>query len=552
MFRKVKAISRLWLVILMLISFTLGTFISYLWVMGSYYNMPENTTLLIVTDAKFSVNNSRYFNVTILNPSNSISDINITAIRLSIEGNNETYDVTKAQPSLPYLMRRGSEQTFKCVKNWGEFAGKTVRIEPVALNASTKSYSYKTPTVKLSVHPSFDPSESVRYFRLTVKSSQESEINLTISDMMLFGASISENVTPKLPQTLPPNEEITFQCNYNWEGLRGQNVTLTVKTSEGYETKYTTNELSGAYLVIKEVKFDETNTIYFNVTIQNVEDSTTAPTLSRVNLTLPGETPFIINTIPPLNITPIFIPPNQSITLRCLWDWNSHRNETIMVDVYTKQGFAASKTVKTLPAIVWNITDVKFDLDDMGRFSVNVTNTLCSLQEINVTKIRFNQNVTIMDPPFAVLAAGGKKMFNCEWNWTSFRGENVTITVHTKDGLEVSERVILPSVGLKILGTPVRGKTSVGVLYINITISNSNFSTRNVTITQITVETENATYTIDGALSYPQLVPNGYILVRGENVTIVCPWNWIPYLGRRLTVTIHTAEGFQASRTWQV
>ncbi|MCK4474695.1 hypothetical protein KAU30_02535, partial [Candidatus Bathyarchaeota archaeon] len=249
--------------------------------MGSYYNMPENTTLLIVTDATFPVNNSRYFNVTILNPSNSISDVNVTAIRLIMEENNETYEITDVEIdgepiSFPYEIRRGTEQTFKCKRNWSDFAGKLVRIQPVTITASTKSYLYKVPTVKLIVDPSFDPSESVQYFMLTVKNTQESEINLTISEITLFEISISENLTAngskiELPQTLPPNAAITFQCNYNWQGLRGQNVTLTVKTSEGYETKYTTNELRGAVLEIKEIKFNETDCTYFNVTIENVE-----------------------------------------------------------------------------------------------------------------------------------------------------------------------------------------------------------------------------------------------------------------------------------------
>jgi len=251
MFRNVKAISRLWVVVLMLISFTLGTLVSYLWVMGSYYNMPENTTLLIVTDAKFPVDNSRHFNVTILNPSNSISDVKVTAIRLIMEESNETYKITDVEIdgepiSFPYEIKIGTEQTFKCNRNWSDFTGKLVRIEPVTIASSTKSGLYKVPTVRLTVNPSFDPFESVQYFMLTVESPPESEINLTISDITLFETSMSENLTSngskiELPQTLPPNGSIPFRCNYNWEELRGQNVTLTVKTAEGYEVTIDVN-----------------------------------------------------------------------------------------------------------------------------------------------------------------------------------------------------------------------------------------------------------------------------------------------------------------------
>ena len=177
-----KAVSTFILIILILCSAVFGALVSYLWVMANYYNMPD-TTLLIVTNAVFPgppTINLTYFNVTILNPSNSISDVNITAIRLSVEGRDESYDINETEPEpLPFLIRRGTEQTFKCKKNWSNFAGEIVRIEPVAVNASTKSYSYATTRVKLNLTPTFDESQSVEYFNLTMENSAESIINLT-------------------------------------------------------------------------------------------------------------------------------------------------------------------------------------------------------------------------------------------------------------------------------------------------------------------------------------------------------------------------------------
>lgn len=550
-----KAVSTFTLIILMLCSLVFGALLSYMWVMSSYYNMPEDATLLIVTDAVFPVNDATYFNATVLNPSNSISDVNITAIRLSVEGKGEVYDITSAEPEpLPFLIRRGTEQTFKCKKNWSNFAGETVRIEPVAANTSTKSYSYTTPNVKLKLTPNFDVTQSVEYFNLTIENSAESIINLTISQVTIFDSAI--NTTPPLPHVLSPDQTETFRCERNWEDLMGVNATIKVTTKEGYESTYTTNELLGAALYIDEIKFDYEDTSYFNLTVSSSQYSTAIPILSKINLTLQDNTTITLNTNPPLDIIPVYVPINQSLTIKCYWNWSQRRNETITVSAYTKQGFTVpTRTEGTPTVVVWNITDVNFDLDYPDHFLVNVTNMPCSLNEINVTGILIDGNATLMDPPYAVLTNGKQMTFNCSLSWGYLIGKNVDVTVLTEDGSNVSRIIAISSVGLKMVGKPVVSELPVPELnitipYVNITIWNSNNSLQNVTVTRITFETENSTYEIDGSLTYPQLVPNGYVLKAGENATVVCLWNWSSFLGFRLKVTIYTAEGYKISETW--
>jgi hypothetical protein len=530
--------------------------------MGNYYNMPEDTTLLIVTNVIFPgppAIDLTYFNVTILNPSNSISDVNITAIRLSVEEKNEVYNITATDPEpLPFLIKRGTEHTFKCKKNWSDFAGETVRIEPVAVNASTKSYSYTTPRVKLNLTPNFDVTKSVEYFDLAIEN-MGSIINITLSEIMLFGTSIKENVTPSLPYVLPPNQSETFRCDYNWESLRKQNVTITVESSEGYEKVYTTNELLGAVLSIQEVKFDYTDVMYFNLTISNSEDSTASATINRINLTLQdGTTVVINNTIPPITIQSIFntIRSNETKTFKCFWNWTQHRNETLTINAYALEGFTIpSKTTQTPPAVVWNITEVSFDLDDVAHFLVNVTNMRCSLHEINITKIMLDKNETIIDPPVTI-QPGEQKAINCTLYWEDWINKTATITVLTKS-MNVSKIMKISPVGLKLLGDDFIFSdlhdqyTNVTIPYVNVTISNSINSLQNVTIIRIIFETQNKTYEIDSALTYPKLAPSGYILRKGENSIITCLWNWVLYLGSYpIKVTVYTAEGFQVSRTW--
>jgi hypothetical protein len=533
-----KAVSTLTLIVLMLCSAVFGAFVSYLWVMSSYFNMPEDTTLLIVEDVVFPVFDARYFSVTILNPSNSISDVNITAIRLGVVGKNEVYNVTKAGPALPFPLKIGTKQTFNCNWNWGNFAGETLRIEPVAANASTKSYSYVTPRVKLKLTPKFDPSQSIEYFNLTVEN-YASIINLTISKIIVLDDSMTPmNITPSLPYVLSPDQTEIFRCDWNWENYRGENVTITVETSEGYESVYTTNELPGAALYIDEVKFDYTDTKYFNLTISSSEYSTATAMINRVNLTLTNETTIILDTIPPLDIIPIPIPPNESLTIRCIWNWNTHRNETVTVRVYTNQGFIVpSKIVITPPATVWNITDVKFDLDDIEHFLVNVTNTPCSLQSINVTQIRFNENVTEITPSSWRISAGEERLFGCAFNWTSFKGESVVIMVCTADELNISRSITLPSVELKIINASF--ETSEGSRYFNVTIENVKESLLDVTVARIVVSLENETvYESKGV---------GILIEVGKNLTLTFSLNWSSYENEDVTISVYTEEGFEAT-----
>jgi len=530
-----KAVSTLTLIVLMLCSAVFGALVSYLWVMSSYYNMPENTTLLIVEDVVFPISNARYFNATILNPSNSASDATITAICLSIEGKNEEYNVTTTEPELG-VIRRGTKQTFECLKNWSNFAGETVTIEPVAANASTKSHSYVIPRVKLELTPNFDVSQSVEHFNLTIENSAEFNVSLEILEIMVFDLPI--NVTPSLPLTLSVNQTEIFRCDYNWENYWGQNVTITVETAEGYKSVYITNELLGAALYIDEVKFDYTDTTYFNLTISSFEYSTATVMVNSVNLTLPDETTIILDTTPPLDIIPIPIPPNESLTIKCIWNWNTYRNETITVRIYTKQGFIVpSKIVITPPYIVWNITDVKFDLDDIEHFLVNVTNTLCSLQSINVTQIRLNENVTEIIPSSLRISAGEERQFSCAFNWTGLKGENSTLMVCTADGLNFSKSVTLPSVKLKIIN--VSFKTSEGGRYLNITVENVNESLLDVTVARIVVSLENETvYESKGI---------GTLIEVGENLTLTFSLNWSSYENEEVTISVYTEEGFEAT-----
>ncbi len=561
--RETKAISSLILILIILCSVIFGALVSYMWVMANYYNMPEDASLLVVENLEFSVADFTSFNVTVLNPSNSALDANITNFVLRVETQGQFYVVPSTYPSVPFVIARGTRQSFKCMLNWSNMTGNVIRVEPVAGYASTRSPLYSLPYASLTATPNFDATETVDYFNLTLNSDQYSETNLTISEIQIFSDTINAT-TPLLPYVLQPNTTQVFRCYRNWNDLRGQNVTITVKSAEGYELDLPTGNLLGAALSIADVEFDYSESTYFNMTIASSEDSTTGATINAINLTQQdGKTLSIRSKFPPLNTLFSTISPNQSLTFICDWAWTQHHDENITINAYTRQDFVVqNKTVSTPPAIVWNVTDVNFDLNNLEHFTVNVTNTPSSLHEVNITGILLNGNGTITDPPSAILANGNQMMFNCSFDWKSLRGNNAVVTVLAEDGTNVSTNVALPIVGLKLLGDSfVYGSLNDQypditipflIPYFNVTVTNSNNSLiENLTITRIVLQTRNDTYEIDYDLTVPRLGPNGYTLKKGDTVTILCFWDWTRYLTTdHVEVTVYTAEGFQASRTW--
>ena len=162
------AITNLFMVLLILASLIIGALISYMWVMAAFWNMPQNVTTMVVEDAVFPSGDFTYFNVTVINPSNSISDLNLTAFKVVDEAKNQTYDVPTTNPAVPFNMTIGTRQTFRCNMNWGDFAGESVRIEPVAGNTSILSGEYVPPQAKLVIS-GFNASENIQYFNLTVQ-----------------------------------------------------------------------------------------------------------------------------------------------------------------------------------------------------------------------------------------------------------------------------------------------------------------------------------------------------------------------------------------------
>jgi uncharacterized protein YjbI with pentapeptide repeats len=544
-----RAVSTFLLILMIFASLIIGGLISYIWVMTSYYNMPANSSFLSVENVVFPKDNFTYFNVTVLNPSNSASDLNITGFRVVVESENETFTVGTAEPALPFLLRIGTKQDFTCLQNWSNFAGENVTVEPLcAPGTSTPSPTCATPMVRLTLF-SFSTAEDVRHFNLTVENSPESVINLTVTDIRVFDVSV--NSTPSLPAFFLIGWQQVFRCAYDWVDLSGQNLTITVFTDVGFEQVYETSTIQSAFLSVDKVSFDNASAEYFNITVKSLPASTISATLSGVNLTLADNTTLALSTYPILSVPIVLVVPNRTQSIMCFWNWSAHRNERIVVQAFTVQGFTVqSITVTTPPAVIWSVENVQFDLADLEHFSVNVTNAPVSLGEINITEVDFNGTTTSIVP--TVVPSNSSNVVVCGFNWTGFVGTDVNVTIHavySGNETTINQSLALPY--LKVANASF-SNFSTGNPYVNITVFNSQYSPFNATITQISVTTNNATSPIDGTLTVPKIGSNGYLLSIGTEVTFVCPWDWSPYVTQNVTFTVQTAEGPAFSATFTV
>ena len=558
-----KAVSTLILIILILCSAVFGAFLSYMWVMANFYLEPENVNL-VITQVDFPVDHADYFYITVMNPSHSSSGTNITEIYFSVEGNDKLYNVTDTYPeALPISLEKGTNKTIKCNRNWGEFAGKKINVHVSATDASGAVASIKTEFVKLELKTQFNATVSCKQFNVTITNSQNSAINLTLTKIKIDMVPI-ENVT-----LLPNDQNVTFpinllkgpsvplRCLYNWEHFKDPKIR--VETAEGYYAEASTNATASILLLITDVVFNETKPDELSITVSNSQYSSNPVDISDIVLTYRNGTQDQQYHINGTLTIPQFAPyyrlgiGNTTTFNHCIWNWTNYRDQNITINVNVKQGFTpASKTVTTLQPVIFRITELNFNLTETNHFMVKIANMQCSLQDINITKIKFNENETTFETQ--IIPIGKKGIFNCNFSWTSFRGKNVTITAYTKDGLSTPpETIMLPSVDLKILvDTHNFAKSTEGIPYVNITIINTLFSNRTVKVTQIIFKMENTTDTINGALTNPTLVPKGYTLTIGANVTILCPWNWTLYPNQNVTITVQTAEGFSISQTFQI
>ena len=535
--KEIKAISTLLAILLMLISAIFGALLAYMWTMAPFYFEPK-TVDLVVTNLNFPVDHGTYFDLTVMNPSHSISGTNITDIYIESQGLNKT-SITTSVPELPIFLDRGTEQTFNCSLDWGALAGQIITVHVLAETSATTSLSAQTPAVNMAVDAVFDASESIQYFNTSVTLS--SPINLTMSQV-LFDYNPVENLSIPKSQTLQANTTVTFTCYTNWQGHVKPIVQIT--TREGFEGEVRKDVGSTIILTATKIDFDQTNTSQVNVTLFNSPDSATYVNITSITFKHDNVTDTFNDTLL-TPILPLTIDKNQTVTITCPWNWTdeSYRDMDVVVTAYTKQGFTSTpETARTPAKYAANVSDVHFDLNDLGSFSVNLTNRAYSLLTANLTLVEIDQNATVIIP--GLIAPGTNATFTCTFNWSSLTGQNVNIRAHLMYG----STEIQVTYSLKLPYLEITNATFINVPpetpNINITVRNTEFSKFNATIVQVLIRNETTSLLV--------IESSGYQVNAGSEIVLAYSWNWIPYTGNNITVVMTTIDGFQVSATFKV
>jgi hypothetical protein len=547
--RNVKAISKLLLILLLLTALIIGAILSYLWVIGYFINLgirvPEKAAVSI-TNATFNPLNTSYFNVTILNPSYSPADADITQIAISPEDGflynilpNETY------PQLPYNLPKAEEKTFKCKWNWANYTGETVKIIAFVADGSGPTFEAETPLVDLEItEVLFNSTIGVTQFNLTVQNSVTSVTHVNITGVSVDGETISAgNISISLPYPLDLNESVSFKCSWNWTDYQGENVTVAVHTLQGYAAYHTSITPKPVILSIPNILFNVTDTAHFNITVQNSEDSPTHVNITDITVTVENETFLDVPVVPPPYL-PYPLYPDDNVTFRCSWNWTDYREKNVTITLHTLQDFKVSSTQTTTARVILTVTKVLFNVSDPSYFNITVHNSEFSLENyVNITRVTVTvkngapENITV-EPP-VTLYANKSVTFTSPWNWSNYWNKEVSITVHA-DGYSASYIGVTPS---PVIISDILFNLS-DTTHFNVTVENSEFFSTYVLITNITVVLGNGTVQ-DVTVIAPTRLP--YVLHRNELVVFVCSWDWAAYRGEIVVIKIETLEGYEAT-----
>ncbi|MEM3829240.1 MAG: hypothetical protein QXP36_08525 [Conexivisphaerales archaeon] len=566
----VKAVSTLLIIILMIISAIVGGIVSYAFTIAYYAKKPQGTALTI-TDVYIDKENVDQFTINVLNPSYSPTDATISKIAISLEGETQLYDVVETRPPLEngIVIPIGESKNITCVKikkdntnaTLGEligrfgFAGKSIIVHIFSLDSTAANIRTKLPFVQLNINLNFDPRISVKKCNITLTSDPQSEVNVTVTRIDIWGvidAEISPNVEEQ-PITIPKNGSQEFRVNITWSGVSAT-IPLIVKTKQGYIFRKEF-ELKGFSVFIKSVDFSKEDTSHFNVTIFNSDASASYVNVTKIRCRLDNGT-----YLDPFECGSAGIMLNMTRTFIFNWEWKEYRNRTIMVIAYFLQGFEMSFNATTPPPIIVEVLNKAsvFNLKDRGHLNITIQNHVSSLEAINVTKIVAKGvilNGTKVDPslPYGPIAPGDHITFTCDFNWTSFvstTDRNLTLTVHIVTSTSLKEYTfdftfVLPVAELNI--TSVGCVEDAGVKYLNVTIKNMDYSLWNLTLSKIVIKVGNATNTLEYVLPKNQVTVNV-----GEEITLLCPFDWQKYSNEDIVITVLTDESVGTSSVYHI
>ncbi len=286
---------------------------------------------LTVTDIVFEPSiTSTWLNIRVESKGSPVS---VDIDKISV---NET-EVTDTTPALPYKLDPNATVTFTLRHDWADLQNKTVTVAVRTTQGYVAAKSVNTPQMRLGISsPAFDP-VTASYFNITVESSG-SPVSVDIDKISVNETEVTDT-TPALPYKLDPNATVTFTLRHDWADLQNKTVTVAVRTTQGYVAAKSVNTPQ-MKLGVSSIAFDSVATSYFNITIENSQASAAKVDINLITANVEGQNITIEITDPALPQS--LEPSSDPLLLKCTWDWSSFKGKSVIITVYTAQGFKGS------------------------------------------------------------------------------------------------------------------------------------------------------------------------------------------------------------------
>ncbi len=335
----------------------LSSFLTYLVVSGYWYEtgitIPGLPTLAI-TEVRFPLDNTSYFELTVMNPSYSFKAVRLENVCV-VTPDGHFHVIEDVRPSLPMSLGAGESVNFTCMWDWANYTGAELMVLVLIRNGSGASYYARPPAVKLILKAFFNAS-SPFWFLLNVTNSPGSPtaVNITAVDAILDNGTVLENlptkpkISPKKPYVLKPDSTLTLNCTLNWLAYRDRNMTIRVRSVQGYRGYLGLRTPPPVVIRIVEVNFvKDAGACYFNITVMNEFSSPAPARIYNISAVVDGLYlgPEDLKVTPSLK-PPVIIRPGENLTFMCNWNWSPYEGYTMNITVVSILGYIANASVQ--------------------------------------------------------------------------------------------------------------------------------------------------------------------------------------------------------------
>jgi len=408
---------------------------------------------LLIDDVDFNpVLGVKNFTVSLRNDPSSATYLNVTNMWI------DEYELTNyTQPRFPYGLSPSDSKTFTLNSSWVTYAtiGGTHNITVRTFQGYVEVYTVLVPRLAFSVQEiTFNPTDTT-HFTVNVTNHVSTNTYLNVSRIeVLMENGTTRNVTPALNSStngVLGNLTKTFTINWNWTTYRNKNAIVTVYMLQGVkESGQKRTPLAAMLSIPEEPVFADTD--HFFVTVQNSPYSIKTANVTKITVTFENGTEKSQNLITQPPSGPYLIRIGETTMFGCSWNWTTYLNKTVNINVYTDEGFATFRVVRTPVntlnyTVYLNVSSTVFNPSFTTQFNATIYNSAASARNANITRISILlANGTEIDAIITsqVVAINTSVTFTCQLNWADYRGKSIVIRVYTDEGLKAIYKTTLP------------------------------------------------------------------------------------------------------------